>query len=51
METYEGLTSRNAAESYHDAQQALDMAMNLFSAGYRRSINGRLPRISTGRSA
>ena len=33
-ETYDGLTSRNALESYHDAQQALDMAMNLFSAGY-----------------
>src|SRR5688572_26818459 len=29
METYEGLTTRNAAESYHDAQQALDIAMNL----------------------
>jgi arginine decarboxylase len=25
---------RNALESYHDAQQALDMAMNLFSGGY-----------------
>jgi arginine decarboxylase len=34
FETYEGLTSRNALESYHDAQQALDMAMNLFSGGY-----------------
>jgi arginine decarboxylase len=34
METYESVTSRNAAESYHDAQQALDTAMNLFSAGY-----------------
>lgn len=33
-ETYTGLMSRNAAESYHDAQQALDMAMNLFSGGY-----------------
>jgi arginine decarboxylase len=33
-ETYSGLMSRNAAESYHDAQQALDMAMNLFSGGY-----------------
>src|SRR5688572_12119199 len=32
--TYEGLTSRNAQESYHDAQQALDMAMNLFAGGY-----------------
>jgi arginine decarboxylase len=32
--TYDGLTSRNALESYHDAQQALDMAMNLFAGGY-----------------
>jgi arginine decarboxylase len=34
IETYDGLTARNALESYHDAQQALDMAMNLFSGGY-----------------
>jgi arginine decarboxylase len=34
IETHDGLTSRNALESYHDAQQALDMAMSLFSAGY-----------------
>ena len=34
IETYDGLTSRNALESYHDAQQALDMAMNLFAGGY-----------------
>jgi arginine decarboxylase len=34
IETYNGLNSRNALESYHDAQQALDMAMNLFSGGY-----------------
>jgi arginine decarboxylase len=34
IETYDGLTPRNALESYHDAQQALDMAMNLFSGGY-----------------
>src|SRR4029078_4888269 len=27
-------TVRNALESYHDAQQALDMALNLFSGGY-----------------
>ena len=32
--TYDGLTLRNAVESYHDAQQALDMAMNLFAGGY-----------------
>jgi len=34
IETYNSLTTRNATESYHDAQQALDMAMNLFSGGY-----------------
>ena len=34
LETYQNLTIRNALESYHDAQQALDMALNLFSGGY-----------------
>ncbi|MBM3807756.1 MAG: biosynthetic arginine decarboxylase [Acidimicrobiia bacterium] len=34
IETYKNVTQRNALESYHDAQQALDMAMNLFSGGY-----------------
>ncbi len=34
IETYNNLTTRNALEGYHDAQQALDMAMNLFSGGY-----------------
>ena len=34
IETHDSLTSRNALESYHDAQQALDMAMNLFASGY-----------------
>src|SRR4051812_4662348 len=34
IETYDGLTARNALESYHDAQQALELAMNLFSGGY-----------------
>ena len=33
-DTYNNLTTRNALESYHDAQQALDMALNLFSGGY-----------------
>ena len=32
--TYQNLSIRNALESYHDAQQALDMAMNLFTGGY-----------------
>src|SRR3954471_16776155 len=34
LETYTNLTVRNALESYHDAQQALDMALNLFTGGY-----------------
>ena len=34
LETYQNLSVRNALESYHDAQQALDMAMNLFTGGY-----------------
>jgi arginine decarboxylase len=33
-DTYNTLTTRNALESFHDAQQALDMALNLFSGGY-----------------
>ncbi len=33
-ETYQNLSMRNGLESYHDAQQALDMALNLFSGGY-----------------
>ena len=33
-ETYRSLTSKNVLESYHDAQQALDQALNLFSLGY-----------------
>jgi arginine decarboxylase len=34
LETHQNITVRNLLESYHDAQQALDMAMNLFSGGY-----------------
>jgi arginine decarboxylase len=33
-DTYNNLSTRNALESFHDAQQALDMALNLFSGGY-----------------
>ena len=33
-ETYETLTARNALEAFHDAQQALDMALSLFTGGY-----------------
>ena len=34
LETYQNLSVRNALESYHDAQQSLDMALNLFTGGY-----------------
>jgi arginine decarboxylase len=34
QETYRGLTQKNLLESYHDAQQALDQGLNLFSLGY-----------------
>jgi len=34
LDTYQNLTARNLLEAYHDAQQALDMAMNLFNGGY-----------------
>ncbi len=32
--TYNDVTARNLLEAFHDAQQALDMALNLFSGGY-----------------
>jgi len=32
--TDRGLSTKNLLESYHDAQQALDQALNLFSLGY-----------------
>jgi arginine decarboxylase len=34
QETNRSLTTKNLLESYHDAQQALDQALNLFSLGY-----------------
>jgi len=34
QETFRGLTQKNLLESYHDAQQALDQGLNLFSLGY-----------------
>jgi len=34
METFKSLSKRNLLEAYHDAQQALDSALNLFSLGY-----------------
>jgi arginine decarboxylase len=33
-ETNRGLSAKNLLESFHDAQQALDQALNLFSLGY-----------------
>src|ERR1700681_979574 len=33
-ETYRALSSKNLLEAFHDAQQALDSALNLFSLGY-----------------
>jgi arginine decarboxylase len=34
LDTYNNITLRNLLESFHDAQQALDMAINLFGGGY-----------------
>lgn len=34
METYQNINVRNLLESFHDAQQALDTAIGLFSSGY-----------------
>ena len=34
IETYHNVTERNALEAFHDAQQALDMALSLFNTGY-----------------
>jgi len=34
METYQNINVRNLLESFHDAQQALDTAISLFSSGY-----------------
>lgn len=34
FDAYHNLTTRNLLEGYHDAQQALDMAMSLFTGGY-----------------
>ena len=34
LETYTALSAKNLLESFHDAQQALDSALNLFSLGY-----------------
>jgi arginine decarboxylase len=34
QDTLKGLSNKNLLESFHDAQQALDSALNLFSLGY-----------------
>ncbi|MBI3210348.1 MAG: biosynthetic arginine decarboxylase [Candidatus Solibacter usitatus] len=34
LETYKSLSAKNLLESFHDAQQSLDSALNLFSLGY-----------------
>jgi len=34
LETHQSVTARNLLESFHDAQTAFDMAMNLFNTGY-----------------
>ena len=34
IETHKGMTTKNVLEAFHDAQQALDSALNLFSLGY-----------------
>jgi arginine decarboxylase len=34
LETHRSISSKNLLESFHDAQQALDAALNLFSLGY-----------------
>jgi arginine decarboxylase len=34
QETFKSLSSKNLLESFHDAQQALDSSLNLFSLGY-----------------
>ncbi len=34
FETHRSITKKNLLEGYHDAQQALDSALNLFSLGY-----------------
>ena len=34
VETYNNVTERNALEAFHDASQALDMCLSLFSNGY-----------------
>lgn len=41
LEASKSLTKRNLLESFHDAQQALDSALNLFSLGYMSLVQRR----------
>jgi arginine decarboxylase len=34
LDTYKNVTARNVLEAFHDAQQAMDVAMTLFGTGY-----------------
>lgn len=34
VDTFKNVTARNVLESFHDAQQAMDVVMTLFSSGY-----------------
>jgi arginine decarboxylase len=34
LDTFKNVTARNVLESYHDAQQAMDVTMTLFGTGY-----------------
>jgi arginine decarboxylase len=50
IETYNHVNARNALEAFHDAQQALDMALSLFSADTSRSSSAAWPRTCSGPS-
>jgi len=46
QDTYKALSSKNLLESFHDSQQALDAALNLFSLGLSAAVaaqSGREP--------
>ena len=52
LDTYQNITVRNVLESYHDAQQSLDMAMSLFSGGLSAARAAQpWPRTCSGPSA
>jgi arginine decarboxylase len=49
--TYNEVNARNVLEAFHDAQQALDMALNLFSGGYMSLPQRVMAEDPTSRSA